>query len=30
MTIGLVGRKLGMTRVFTEDSVSIPCDCYRS
>ena len=24
MTIGLVGRKLGMTRVFTEDGVSIP------
>ncbi|MGL5285812.1 LSU ribosomal protein L3P [Aeromonas sp. RU39B] len=24
MTIGLVGRKVGMTRVFTEDGVSIP------
>jgi large subunit ribosomal protein L3 len=24
MTIGLVGRKTGMTRVFTEDGVSIP------
>ncbi|NQX87727.1 MAG: 50S ribosomal protein L3 [Halioglobus sp.] len=24
MTIGLVGRKAGMTRVFTEDGVSIP------
>jgi len=24
MTIGLVGRKLGMSRVFTEDGVSIP------
>ncbi|MCH8277802.1 MAG: 50S ribosomal protein L3, partial [Proteobacteria bacterium] len=24
MTIGLVGRKLGMTRVFTDDGVSIP------
>ena len=24
MTIGLVGRKSGMTRVFTEDGVSIP------
>lgn len=24
MTIGLVGRKLGMTRIFTEDGVSIP------
>ena len=24
MTIGLVGRKLGMTRVFTEDGASIP------
>ncbi|NLJ91883.1 MAG: 50S ribosomal protein L3 [Aeromonadales bacterium] len=24
MAIGLVGRKLGMTRVFTEDGVSIP------
>ncbi|RKZ93985.1 MAG: 50S ribosomal protein L3 [Gammaproteobacteria bacterium] len=24
MTIGLVGRKLGMTRVFTEDGVSTP------
>lgn len=24
MTLGLVGRKLGMTRVFTEDGVSIP------
>ena len=24
MTIGLVGRKCGMTRVFTEDGVSIP------
>ncbi|MDP5053454.1 MAG: 50S ribosomal protein L3, partial [Congregibacter sp.] len=23
MTIGLVGRKSGMTRVFTEDGVSI-------
>ena len=24
MTIGLVGRKLGMTRIFTDDGVSIP------
>jgi large subunit ribosomal protein L3 len=24
MAIGLVGRKAGMTRVFTEDGVSIP------
>lgn len=24
MTIGLIGRKLGMTRVFTDDGVSIP------
>ena len=24
MTMGLVGRKCGMTRVFTEDGVSIP------
>ena len=24
MTIGLVGRKSGMTRVFTEDGASIP------
>lgn len=24
MTIGLVGKKCGMTRVFTEDGVSIP------
>ena len=24
MTIGVVGRKCGMTRVFTEDGVSIP------
>lgn len=24
MTIGLLGRKIGMTRVFTEDGVSIP------
>ena len=24
MTIGLVGRKSGMTRVFTEDGISIP------
>ncbi len=24
MTMGLVGRKRGMTRVFTEDGVSIP------
>ncbi len=24
MTIGLVGRKSGMTRVFTDDGVSIP------
>ncbi|GAB3000367.1 50S ribosomal protein L3 [Psychrosphaera aestuarii] len=24
MTIGLVGRKVGMTRIFTEDGVSIP------
>ena len=24
MTIGLVGRKCGMTRIFTEDGVSIP------
>lgn len=23
--IGLIGRKVGMTRVFTEDGVSIPC-----
>lgn len=24
MTIGLIGRKVGMTRVFTEDGVSVP------
>ncbi|MDN4502542.1 50S ribosomal protein L3 [Alteromonadaceae bacterium BrNp21-10] len=24
MTIGLIGRKVGMTRIFTEDGVSIP------
>jgi large subunit ribosomal protein L3 len=24
MTIGLVGRKSGMTRVFTDDGISIP------
>lgn len=24
MTIGLVGRKAGMTRVFTDDGVSVP------
>jgi large subunit ribosomal protein L3 len=24
MTMGLVGRKCGMTRVFTDDGVSIP------
>ena len=24
MTIGLVGRKSGMTRIFTDDGVSIP------
>ena len=24
MTIGVVGRKTGMTRVFTEDGVSVP------
>ena len=24
MTLGLVGRKCGMTRVFTEDGLSIP------
>ncbi len=24
MAIGLVGRKSGMTRVFTEDGVSVP------
>lgn len=24
MTLGLVGRKIGMTRIFTEDGVSIP------
>ena len=24
MTMGLVGRKCGMTRVFTEDGISIP------
>jgi large subunit ribosomal protein L3 len=24
MTIGLIGRKLGMTRVFTDDGVSVP------
>jgi len=24
MAIGLVGKKVGMTRVFTEDGVSIP------
>ena len=24
MTLGVVGRKAGMTRIFTEDGVSIP------
>ena len=24
MSLGLVGRKVGMTRVFTEDGISIP------
>ncbi|MAF70711.1 MAG: 50S ribosomal protein L3, partial [Alteromonas sp.] len=24
MAIGLVGRKVGMTRIFTEDGTSIP------
>ena len=24
MAIGIVGRKVGMTRIFTEDGVSIP------
>ncbi|MGL5408661.1 MAG: large ribosomal subunit protein uL3, partial [Shewanella sp.] len=24
MAIGLIGRKVGMTRIFTEDGVSIP------
>ena len=24
MTVGIVGRKSGMTRVFTEDGVSVP------
>jgi large subunit ribosomal protein L3 len=24
MAIGIVGRKAGMTRVFTEDGVSVP------
>jgi len=24
MTLGLVGRKVGMTRVFAEDGVSVP------
>ena len=24
MTMGLVGRKAGMTRIFTEDGVSVP------
>ena len=24
MTIGLVGRKVGMTRIFSEDGVSTP------
>ena len=24
MALGLVGRKVGMTRIFTEDGVSIP------
>ena len=24
MTIGLVGRKLGMTRIFTDDGTSLP------
>jgi len=24
MSLGLVGRKVGMTRIFTEDGVSVP------
>ena len=24
MTIGLVGRKVGMTRIFTDDGVTLP------
>jgi len=24
MTVGVIGRKAGMTRVFTEDGVSVP------
>lgn len=26
MAIGLIGRKVGMTRIFTEDGASIPVD----
>lgn len=29
MTIGLIGRKVGMTRVFTDDGVSIPVSVVR-
>ncbi|VDZ76352.1 50S ribosomal protein L3 [Salmonella bongori] len=28
--IGLVGKKVGMTRIFTEDGVSIPVNRNRS
>ena len=28
--LGLVGRKIGMTRIFTEDGVSIPGNRARS
>ncbi|MEO1948078.1 MAG: 50S ribosomal protein L3, partial [Methylophilaceae bacterium] len=24
MSLGLIGRKVGMTRIFTEDGISIP------
>jgi len=30
MTIGVVGRKAGMTRIFTEEGVSIPVTVMRS
>ena len=29
MSLGLVGRKVGMTRVFTDDGISIPVTVLR-
>ncbi len=29
MTIGVIGRKVGMTRVFTEEGASLPVTSYQ-